>query len=89
MSIFHPDHMQEDYNNFHYGDEDYDDLSLWEEPVQRPTAREPEHPFCVNCKDRRVIPDGKNEWVHEDDYRYMCDSTPKSKSTLSATPRLT
>jgi hypothetical protein len=64
MNNLHPDRLPEDYGDFSrqiYGDEDYDDLSLWDEPVQRPAAREPENPFCVNCKDRRVISDGKGE----------------------------
>ena len=70
-------------------DESVFDLYLDEEEFQpRPVRREPELPRCRNCVDRRLIPDGKNGWVHEDNYLYSCETDPRARksSTVFAVP---
>lgn len=52
---------------------DYDPFAEDEELESKPKPREPKLPRCIHCPDREVISDGKNGWVHNDDYKYSCD----------------
>jgi hypothetical protein len=55
---------------------------------RKPVKREPDLPRCVNCPDREVVPDGKNGFVHNDDYKYQCDYGARPPTVRFAAPML-
>jgi hypothetical protein len=74
------------YDSSLMSDYEADPFGDYEE--RKPVQKEPELPRCVNCTDREVVPDGKNDFVHNDNLKYQCDYGTKPPTLRFAAPVL-